>query len=57
MTQHKFQKRDYVSWENNNNTEYGYIEKISDNHAKIRIKDRWNDGPTTLPLRKKQNPK
>ena len=52
MAQHKFQKRDYVSWENNNNTEYGYIVQIEDNSAKIRIKGRWDDKPITIPLNK-----
>ena len=53
MDQHKFQKRDYVSWEDNaNNTAYGYIVQVTDDHAKIRIKDHWDDEPATIPLEK-----
>jgi hypothetical protein len=52
MKQHKFIKNDYVSWENENNTMYGYIVQITDDKAKIRIKGRWDDEPITMPLNK-----
>ncbi len=52
MTQHKFQKGEYVSWENENNTMYGYIVKVANNYARIRIKGRWADEPVTIPLDK-----
>ena len=52
MKKHKFQKKDFVSWENENNIIYGYIVQIEDDSAKIQIKGRWDDEPVTIPLEK-----